>query len=65
MSKYEKLWKYIKKIKPCKLSFLEIEKIIGLPMDHSFLTYKKELEDYGFKIGKISMKEKIVNIVKI
>ncbi len=34
-------------------------------IDHSFLTFKKELEAYGFKIGKISMKEKTVNVEKI
>ena len=26
-----------------KLTFAEIENIVGVPIDHSFLTFKKEL----------------------
>ena len=29
-------------------------------MDHSFLSYKKELSEYGYQVGKISMKEQTV-----
>ena len=29
-----------------KLTFAEIQQIAGLPIDHSFLEYKKELMDY-------------------
>lgn len=42
MSKYSKLWEYIK-TQDCdslKLSYDEIEQIAGVPIDHSFLTYK-------------------------
>ena len=42
------------------MTFAEIEKIAGLPIDHSFLTYKKELPAYGFEVKKISMKEQKV-----
>ena len=42
----------------------EIEKIVGLPLDHSFLKYKKELLDYGYEVGKISMKTQTVNFIK-
>ena len=31
---------------------------------HSFLNYKKELLDYGFKVGKISLKEQTVAFSK-
>lgn len=62
MSKYEPLWGYIKKNEPSTLTFDEVESICGFPIDHSFLTFKKELEAYGFKIGKISMKEKTVKV---
>lgn len=43
MSKYEKLWKWIKKNKKNDfvLSFAEIEDVAGVSIDHSFLTYKK------------------------
>ena len=36
----------------------------GTPIDHSFLTYKKELIEYGYKVGKISMKEQTVEFIK-
>ena len=39
------------------MTFDEIERISGQPIDHSFLTYKKELLEYGFCVGKISMKK--------
>lgn len=67
MSKYEPLWKYIQKngIDSFMLTFAEIEKIAGLPIDHAFLTYKKELQEYGYKVGKISMKEQTVSFEKL
>ncbi len=60
MSKYEPLWKYLKENNKdsYKLSYEEIKKILGFDIDHSFLKYKKESEEYGYKVGKISMKEK-------
>ena len=65
MSKYEPIWKYIQENELTILTFDTVEKVCGFPIDHSFLTFKKELEVYGFKIGKISMKEKTVNVEKI
>ena len=43
MSKYESLWNWIQNDGTDKfsLTYAEIEKIAGLPIDHSFLTYKK------------------------
>lgn len=66
MSKYEKLWKYIKDKKEDKyvLTYDKINEILGFSIDHSFLTYKKELVDYGYKVDKISIKEKVVYISK-
>ena len=45
MSKYDALWKYVAKAGKdhFKLSYKEIENIAGVPINHSFLTYKKEL----------------------
>ena len=45
MSKYEPLWNYIKDNNKdeYKLSYDEINNILGFNIDHSFLTYKKEL----------------------
>ena len=60
MSKYEPLWKYLKENNKenYKLSYEEIRNIIGFEIDHSFLIYKKELKEYGYEVGKISMKVK-------
>ena len=67
MSKYEPLWNYIKENKKDKynLTYEEIKNILGFEIDHSFLTYKKELINYGYEVGKISMKEKTVTFNKI
>lgn len=48
-----------------KLTFDEIKDIAGIPIDHSFLKYKKELMEYGYQVGKISMKEQTVVFNKI
>lgn len=67
MSKYDNLWKWIKENgdDSFKLTYDEIEKIAGLPLDHSFLKYKKELTDYGYEVAKISMKEQTVAFRKV
>lgn len=67
MSKFKPLWEYIKdnKDEDFQLPFDQIEKVSGLPIDHSFLTYKKELLNYGFKVGKISLKNKTVDFKKL
>ncbi len=66
MSKYNTLWEFIKDKNEdtLKLTFQEIEKIAGLPIDHSFLNYKKELLGYGHTVGKISLKEQTVIFTK-
>lgn len=65
MSKYESLWKYVKEKMPENLSFEQIKNILGFEIDHSFLTYKKELKEYGYEVIKISRKEKIVFFEKL
>lgn len=62
MSKYDVLWKEIQKLNQPEvtLSYDEIKEILGFNIDHSFLTYKKELISYGYKVGKISMQNKTV-----
>lgn len=66
MSKYDALWKYVSETgkDALKLSYREIENVAGVPIDHSFLSYKKELIAYGYKVGKISMKEQTVAFEK-
>lgn len=66
MSKYNSLWMYIQgqSGQTLLLSFAEIETICGLPIDHSFLQYKKELSAYGWSVEKISMKQQTVRFRK-
>lgn len=67
MSKYDALWEYVQKngMESFQLTFDEIQDITGIPIDHSFLKYKKELAEYGYQVGKISMKEKKVGFSKM
>lgn len=66
MSKYNALWEYVKNSgkQSLKLTFDEIQNIAGVPIDHSFLNFKKELTNYVYQVGKISMKEKSVSFEK-
>ena len=67
MSKFNPLWEYIgKQSEPAfQLTFDEIHSIAGIEIDHSFLTYKKELPAYGYEVGKISLKQKTVQFHKV
>ena len=66
-NQFDSLWKHIQENgkESFKLTFAEIEQIAGLPIDHSFLNYKKELLEYGYKVVKISMKEQSVSFQMI
>ena len=66
MSKYNSLLEYIGKCgeREITLTYDDIEKICGVPIDHSFLMYKKELSGYGYAVKKISMKNKTVRFSK-
>jgi len=67
MSKYEKLWIFVSNSKKdnLKMTYDEIEKILGFPIDHSFLNYKKELISMGYQVKKISLKDKTIMFEKI
>lgn len=67
MSKYEPLWEYIKQENKdsYKFSYEEVKDILGFEIDHSFLTYKKELKEYGYEVGKISLKKKTIIINRL
>lgn len=66
MSKYQGLWSYVGSCgeEDITLSFEEIERLAGVGVDHSFLRYKRELAEYGYKVGKISMKARTVLFIK-
>lgn len=67
MSKYDLLWQYLRDggKDSVKLTFDEIENVAGVPIDHSFLKYKKELVSYGYEVEKISLKNKTVTFNKL
>ena len=46
MSKYNPLWNWIKEndTDRFKLTYAKIEKIVGLPIDHSFFKYKNSID---------------------
>ncbi len=66
MSKYDKLWDYVAQSDKdtLELTFDAIEHIAGVPLDHSFLNYKKELLPFGYEVDHISMKKKFVRFKK-
>lgn len=66
MRKYNALWDYVRSQSAplLTLSFDEIQPIAGIPIDHSFLQYKKELTAYGWQVVQISMKGKMVCFAK-
>lgn len=66
MSKYDSLWRYLRERGAAQLTltFEQIGEIAGTPLDHSFLKYKKELLEYGYEVGKISMKAQTVQFFK-
>ena len=67
MRKYGALWEWIAQngTDSFTLRFDEIAKIAGVPIDHSFLKYKRELIDYGYTVEKISMKAQQVSFMKM
>ena len=67
MGKYDALWAWIREngTDGFRLTFAEIERIAGIPIDHSFLKYKKDLLSYGYQVVKISMKEQTVVFRKL
>lgn len=66
MSKYLPLWQNLQTRTEdrVELSFDEIKDILGFPIDHSFLNFKKELLDYGYQVQKIFLKEKKIAFEK-
>ncbi|MCI8778595.1 MAG: hypothetical protein HFI87_05545 [Bacilli bacterium] len=67
MSKYKKLWEYLKdnKSDSYELSFNDIKAILGFELDHSFLNYEKEATEYGYEVNKISLKTKTIIFSKL
>lgn len=66
MSKYDALWESIRGRGQPRLtpSFDAVEELAGVPLDHSFLSCKKELTAYGYAVGRISMKNRTALFIK-
>lgn len=66
MNKYAALGEYLRARGEPRLllTFAEIEAIAGVPMDHSFLKYKKELLRDGYEAEKISLRHQTVQFVQ-
>lgn len=66
MSKYDALWAHVRARSgdALTLSFDEIEQIAGVTVDHSLLRYKKELEGCGWRVEKISLKNRTIRFAK-
>lgn len=67
MSKYKPLWEFLSTQSDTRitLTFAQIAKITGFPFDHAFLTFKKELPEYGWQFEKLSLKNQTVSFVRI
>ncbi len=67
MSKYGKLWEYLKEKQKESylLSYQQIKEILGFDINHSFLNAKKEAAEYGYEVGKISLKKQTIAFHKI
>lgn len=67
---YEQIWRSLgvyteKRLQAATLTFEEIGRISGTPLDHSFLQHKKELTALGYEVKKISPKARTVLFEKI
>ncbi len=62
MDKYDKLWEYVagQGEDALELTFDQIGEISGTPLDHSFLSCKKNLLPHGFEVERIFMKKQLV-----
>ena len=67
MSKFDPVWDYVSRSGETALTmtFDQVEAIAGVPIDHSFLTYKKELLPLGYEVEKISLKGKTVRFRRL
>ncbi len=67
MSKYDALWAYVSNSgqQTLTMTFEQIAEVADVAIDHSFLAYKKELVAYGYKVGKISLKQNMVKFEKL
>lgn len=58
MSKYDLLWQAVRQSEADTLTLTleEAARLAGVPIDHSFLTFKRELSAYGYSVKRVSLK---------
>ena len=63
MSKYKPLWEFIAACpeQTLTLSFDRVAEITGFAFDHAFLSFKKELADYGWRFVRLSLNSRWVS----
>ena len=66
MSRYTPLWEYVAMMDrdELTLAFRDIAATLGFSVDHAFLRFKKELTQYGFRVGKVSMRDQTVTFLR-
>lgn len=67
VSCYQPLWDYIRNSGELevRLTYEEIEKISGRPLDHVFLFSRDELLRYGYCVYRLSARERAVWFYKV
>ncbi len=67
VSKYDPLWDLVGQsdAESLQLSFQQVNDVLGFAIDHSFLTFKKELLDYGYQVAKVSLKHRVVSFERV
>lgn len=65
MSKYQPLWQFVSENERLEITFEDTQKVLGFALDHSFLSFKKELLAYGYEVAKISLKEQKILFKKL
>lgn len=67
MSKYKPLWEFIAACpeQTLTLSFDRVAKITGFAFDHAFLSFKKELADYGWRFVRLSLNSRWVSFERL
>ncbi|MGN1066528.1 MAG: hypothetical protein ACI4QH_01830, partial [Candidatus Fimimonas sp.] len=65
MSKYQPLWQFVSKNERSEITFEEAQKVLGFAIDHSFLSFKKELLAFGYEVSAISLKGQKISFKKL
>lgn len=67
MSKYDLLWQAVRQSEADTLTLTleEAARLAGVPIDHSFLTFKRELSAYGYSVKRVSLKAQTLTFERL